>query len=452
MFNQIITYKKLLKQELNSKYNINLFNLAEVCGLKYNKLMRRRIFHLKSKLIRRPLRQIILFTIPASILLYLLSIGFALEGSQQFSELANAFLHGHLNFLSAIGGQGQDPILYHGKVFWGEGPFPAILLMPFVAALKIFHLFFYQGYIKWLLLLGTLFFIYKIARILFYNLEDSLLLAAGFILGSVYIGVASVSSGWLFAQVVVVFLLFWSLYEYFTKKRWWLIGLICGFIFMTRATASPIIIFYLIELWQTTNLKTKIIKLKQVIVMLFPFALCLILIGLYNFGRFHSFFNGGYMYQLLFTDSAISRSYGVFSLVHIPTNFFAAFLSAPLTVAKNSSSWTLVFPYIKSNPYGISMFITSPYLLYLFNANWKSYSKQAKNLIITIIVSCIWVLSFYGIGKDQLGYRYSLDFLPEIFVLFMLIYRKKHNYLSNGMRFLLIGSGIFNFYLLFTFI
>jgi hypothetical protein len=142
----------------------------------------------------------------------------------------------------------------------------------------------------------------------------------------------------------------------------------------------------------------------------------------------------------------------VFSLVHIPTNFYAAFLSAPLTVVKNSSSWILKFPYIQNNPYGISIFITSPYLLYLFTQKWKTYNKQARNLIIASLISCIWVLSFYGIGKDQLGYRYSLDFLPDVFMLFMLIYRKNHDSLSRGIKFLLLGAGVFNFFLLFSFI
>ncbi len=399
-----------------------------------------------------PFRPIIIFTIPATILLFLFALGFGYEGSQQFSELADAFLHGHLNFLSSIGGLGQDPLIYHGKEFWGEGPFPAIFLIPFVAVFKIFNVFFYQGYIKWALLVGVIYFIYRLGRAFLYTVEDSLIMVLGFVLGSVFIGAASVSSGWLFAQIVVVFLLFWSLFEFYTKRRWWLIGIICGLIFMTRATASPIVIFYILELWQTKVFKINTKKYKEFLKLGLPFGVAVFLIGLYNYGRFGSPFNGGYEYQLLFSDSAVSRSYGVFSLIHIPTNFYAGFLSAPLTVVKNSSSWLLKFPYIKNNPYGMSMFITSPYLLYLFTQKWKTYDKQARNLIIATLISCVWVLSFYGIGKDQFGYRYSLDFLPEIFVIFMIIYRKNHDFISKGMKFLLLGAGILNFYLLFSFI
>ncbi|HUY53112.1 MAG TPA: hypothetical protein VMV24_00860 [Candidatus Dormibacteraeota bacterium] len=401
---------------------------------------------------KRPFRQIIIFTAPVTILLFLLSIGFAYEGGQQFSELAKAFLHGQFNFLSSIGGLGEDPLLYHGKVFWGEGPLPAVFLIPFVALFNIFHLFFYQGYLKWLLILGVLFFIFKIARTLSYSKEDSIILALGFTLGSVFIGVASVSSSWLFAQVLTTFLLFWSLYEFYYKKRWWLIGTICSFVLLTRGTAVPIIIFYGLELWQTKVFETIFQKIKQFVKLVIPVGVAIILLGLYNFGRFHNPFNGGYNYQLLYPDSVESRSYGVFSLIHIPANFYAAFLSAPLTVLKDNTSWVLKFPYIKGNPYGMSMFFTSPYLIFLFTQKWSSYDKRARNLIIAILISCLAVLSFYGIGKNQLGYRYSLDFLPGLFLLFMIVYRKNHSSLSHGMRFLLLGSGVLNFYLLFSFI
>jgi hypothetical protein len=220
---------------------------------------------------------------------------------------------------------------------------------------------------------------------------------------------------------------------------------------MTRATASPIIIFYILELWQNGGLKTQLKKLKYYLELGLPIIAALILIGLYNFKRFNNPLNGGYQYQLLFSTSATSRSYGIFSLFHIPTNFYAAFMSAPQTVLRNSSSWVLNFPYIKNNPNGMSIFITSPYFVYFFTQKWRTYDKQARNLMIATLVSCIWVLSFYGIGKDQFGFRYSLDFLPPLFILFMLIYRKTHITISKGMKFLLLGSGVFNFLLLLSF-
>jgi hypothetical protein len=378
-------------------------------------------------------------------------MGFVLEGSQQFSLLAHAFLHRQLNFLSPIGGMGQDPILYHGKIYWSEGPFPALLLLPFTALFDIFHRFFFQGYLMWALVVGVLFFVFKLARFLAYSKEDSFILALGFTLGSVFIGVASVSSSWFFAQVVTAFLLFWGLYEFYARKhkRWWLLGFISALILMTRPTAAPIFIFFCLELWQvSTKTHTRLKKFAQ---LCLPVGVAIVLLGIYNFLRFHNPFNGGYAHQLLYPTSAESQSYGVFSLIHIPTNLYSALLRGPIPVVRDSTSWTLKFPYIQNNIYGMSIFITSPYLLSLFSHKWSSFDSRARNLLIAALASALLVFSYFGVGLLQFGYRYSLDFLPELFLLFMIMYRKNHRNLSRGMKVLLLGSGIFNFYLLLPF-
>ncbi len=377
-------------------------------------------------------------------------IGFVFEGNQQFSFLAQSFLHGHLYFLHSIGGVGEDPVLYHGKIYWDEGPLPAVLLMPFVAFFHIFHVFFFEGYLKWLLVLGIFYFVFRLARLLSYSNEDSLILMFGFALGSVFIGVNTVSSAWLFSQVLTTFLLFWGLYEYFTHKRWWLMGVICALILTCRLTAVPIFIFFGLELWQTIHKNhERVRKFTQLTV---PVIVAVILLGLYNFLRFHSPFNSGYEYQLVGQAQSESRSLGIFGLIHIPTNLYSAFLRGPVPVLRDSTSWTLKFPYIASNPYGMSMFITSPYLLNFFTAKWSTFDTRSRHLLIAIAVSALAVFSSYVVGLTQYGYRYSLDFLPELFLLFMIIYRVNHGRLSRGMKILLLGSGIFNFYMVWSFI
>jgi hypothetical protein len=351
--------------------------------------------------------------------------------------------------MHSIGGEGQDPVFYRGHIYWSEGPFPAVLLMPFVGLFSIFHHFFYQGYLKWLLVYGVLFFVFQIARKLRYSQGDSLVLMFGFALGTVFIGVASVSIGWLYAQVVVAFLLLWSLYEYYHRRRWWLIGTICGLILLSRATAAPIIIFFVLEAWQTTPKST---KRKQFGLLCFPFLVAILLQGLYNLSRFHSPFNGGYEYQLLGPAPAASRALGVFSPLHIPSNLYALLFAAPVTTLREPFSWTLSFPYIQSNEDGLSIFITSPYFLYLLSQKWSVFDRTCRNLLIAAAISCLGVLCFYGLGRDQLGDRYSLDFLPELFVVFMIVYRKNHEHITRGMKFLLLGSGMLNFYLLLSYI
>jgi len=375
--------------------------------------------------------------------------GVVVGGAQQFTLLAKAFLHGQLNFLHPIGGRGYDPILYKGKIFWSEGPFPAILLIPFILIAELFHVFFDQGYLQWVLILGIFYFIYSLARKFKYSKKDSIYLILAFGLGSVFIGIESFSSSWMFAQVVTTFLLFWSLYEFYVvkKRRWWMLGIISGLILLTRATASPIIIFFFLILWLEDESKDKRSKYIQ---LLLPFGIAIFLVGLYNYLRFGNATNGGFAYQVLFPQSAASRALGIFSIQHIPTNLYYMLLGSPNVAQLSSASWTLKFPYIGSNNNGLSIFLTSPYLLTLFTNKWSSFKAQERYLLTATLISIIFVLSYYGIGRNQFGYRYSLDFLPELFVLFMIMYKKKNKVISRGMKILILGSGYFNFYLLNT--
>lgn len=394
--------------------------------------------------------KVVFFSLPVILLFLVLISAFLWKAPQQFTLLAQAFVHGHLNFGHSIGGEGFDPIIYKGRIYWGEGPFPGILLMPFVLLGYLFNFFFYQGYISWLLIIGILFFVFKLARRFGYNSSDSFLLGLTFVVGSAFVGVALIASSGFYAQVLTVFLLFWGLYEYLVKEhpRWWLLGIISGLLAITRITAAPIIIFFLLELYVKSK-KEPSRRYARLIQLSLPFVIAICLIAIYNWLRFGSPFNGGFAYQVLFPSSAAARALGLFSPVHIPTNLYSLFLRSPLPITRTSDSWTLKFPYIKNNVYGMSIFFTSPYLLYLFHEKWSAYSSQLKRLLITSVISLLGVASYYGDGLQQYGYRYSLDFLPEIFLIFMVIYAKRHKTISTGMKALMLATIIINFSLAF---
>src|SRR5665213_2675257 len=108
--------------------------------------------------------RIAVFIVPVVLYITLLCVGLLGEGAQQFSLLANSFDHGHTYFSQSIGGLGEDPVNYHGHIYWDEGPFPAVTLMPFVALFNVWHKLFYQGYIKWIMVLVISYLIYKMAK------------------------------------------------------------------------------------------------------------------------------------------------------------------------------------------------------------------------------------------------------------------------------------------------
>ena len=388
------------------------------------------------------------FIIPITIFVLVIVICVSVEGSQQFSYLANSFLHGHTYFLNGSNTPGGDLVDYNGKFYWALGPLPAIVLMPFVGLFSILNHFFYQGYLQVLLILALAYILIKIARKLSYSIDDSVLLCLAFILGSMFIGVASVSTSWYFAQVLTTLLLFFGIYKFLTGRHWWAIGISIALVAITRLTAATIVIFFLLEIWDKKQNQTT--KLKDTTKLLLPLAIAMVLLMTYNYVRFGNVLEQGYGLQILVPSLTKARAYGIFSPIHLPGNIFYAFFSGPVPVFRDSVSHVLKFPFIKSNPWGMSIFLTSPYLLYLFTIKRSQLNRRTIHILITVAITAALVFLYYGIGFRQFGYRYALDFMPLVYLLFIMKYREAHNRLTMGMKTLLITSFVLNIYLLLT--
>jgi hypothetical protein len=76
---------------------------------------------------------------------------------------------------------------------------------------------------------------------------------------------------------------------------------------------------------------------------------------------------------------------------------------------------TLISPYVSSNPWGMSIFLSTPALLYIFTADLRR--RLVVACWVAIGFTLIPILTYYGIGYAQYGYRYSLDFFPFLFIL-----------------------------------
>ena len=68
-----------------------------------------------------------------------------------------------------------------------------------------------------------------------------------------------------------------------------------------------------------------------------------------------------------------AREYGLFNLKHIPGNLYHFFLATPLPVFADSLSHVLKFPYLKADPWGMGIFITSPIFIYLFPLSYIKF-------------------------------------------------------------------------------
>lgn len=362
-------------------------------------------------------------------------------GDQQFSYLALSFLHGQLAFLAPPGSV-TDLIVANQHLYWALGPFPAILLIPFVYVGSLTGMLFPQGYLQWVLVTITLFLIVRIAERLGFSRNDACYAAFAFVGASAMLDLALVPWSWYFAQIVTVTLVVYALSEFFGKRRPILIGSIMALVLMTRATAGLGILFFILEeLWSNAPWPT---RLRRLLALLIPIALAIILLVLYNYLRFGVVWESGYHLQMLNDPWATARSYGTFGLVHLPGNLYHLFLAGPKIILQDGISHVLKAPYLLPDLWGMSIFITSPY--YLLLAQNAAHTKREKFLWLTVVVVALPILLYYGIGYVQIGYRYALDFLPFLFILFLIHYRQHSSAFSRRLKILFILTFFVNFY------
>ena len=112
----------------------------------------------------------------------------AISADQQFSQLAESFIQGKTHFLTRPE-MGLDTVFFEGKYYWPLGPFPAVLLLPFVLVFQSVGLFFRQGYLQIVLVFGIYYSFFKIARRVDYGSDDAGFLAFAFCFASAFLGV-----------------------------------------------------------------------------------------------------------------------------------------------------------------------------------------------------------------------------------------------------------------------
>ncbi|KKR58778.1 MAG: hypothetical protein UU05_C0002G0036 [Candidatus Curtissbacteria bacterium GW2011_GWA1_40_47] len=327
---------------------------------------------------------------------------------KHFSLLAESFLHNDL-FLSPNNLPNGDFVDFFGKQYLFFGPIPSILLMPFVF---IWGKNFPQITLSITSLVIVYLSIFLLCRKLQFTKIDAFWLANFFVFGTVlyFVGLVNISA--YVVQTIGTAFVVLALLEYFTKRRWFVIGLLIAAAGATRITLFGMTVFFLFEI---IRLRQKLHLGRSFIFLLIPIFFSVSMLGLYNFRRFHSVSDTGYTRNVTVLDkNYLNNQEGFFSLKHIPANLYVLLLMPPEPVLKDGVQFVLKFPYLKVNHLGMAILFTSPLFLYLLKARKAPYTMPA---IIGIIVLLIPSLVYFGIGISQFGYRYSLDFLPLLFLL-----------------------------------
>ena len=338
---------------------------------------------------------------------------------------AQSLIHGHLT-LPVMPGY-EDMILYHNNYFLPYPPFPSVVLIPFVAIFGTAHV--NTVFVVLLMSCLNLYLLYKIMIRL--GIEQSYFpwLIVAFFFGTGYwFALFTSHHVYSFAQITSCTLQLILLNEVLGKRRWWLVGICIGCSFLTRQFTIFYFIFvlgYMLYLHQQQQIK---IKVASILTLGLSVGFFVGMYLLYNSLRFGNPLDPGYAY-ILFNGVLKERvnAYGVFSPKYFFFNLYSFFIKGfniefkgpGLLQIKDMDFW------------GTSLLSSSPFFIASIKAKWENTLKISTWLTIVLIL--IGILLYHNNGFHQINtMRFSLDFLPLLFVLTMLGMKNIPGWLFKG--------------------
>lgn len=374
-----------------------------------------------------------------------------LAGSgDHYVYLAESFVRGELS-VDSLPDSYTDVVSWQGHKYLPFGLLPALILIPFLPLLQfgmplvtVAHLFTLANVWLFAVVLSRL-------GITGVRQKWSLLLFFG---GTVYFSCTlDLTSGnsWLLAHIITTTFLLLALVEVLGKRRPVLVGLYLGLAGLTRFTALFALPFFVWMLWRgrrpTEEAPQPPLLSGPSLRALFRPA---VLLGVgvagpvaailaYNYLRFGSPLENGYALAFLRYDVLNqARDQGLFGLVHVPKNLFMLLVQGPLPYPSVNAP-VLEFPYVVPSPWGMGLFFTTPAFIYIFRARLREPLVLASWLAVLCVM--LPIITYYGVGWVQFGYRYGLDFTP---FLLLLAARGFPEPLPNRVRALIVASVLIN--------
>ena len=336
-----------------------------------------------------------------------------------------------------------DYVIWNGHIYLPAGPFPAIILIPFLPLLEIGL---YAGWISLFFSGINMWLFSKVLSIIEIDSERRKWILLLFFGGTVYFGVSTTMISWYFAHILVTTCLLLCLLMVLKTEKpiAILIGAILGLAVATRFSTLFAFPAFAWLLWKKENqgtgkIQDYLYRIQNILRLFIGLFILIIILFFYNYIRFGNIFETGYGIDVVGSKALYeARSYGLFSVFHIPRNLFILIFQGPLP-HPDLLSPVFSFPYIQPSPLGMGILFTSPAVIYAFRADTKKSLVQASWLGVGFIL--IPLLTHYGTGWIQFGFRYSLDFMPFLVITAAYGLPKK---MSNISRCLIILSVLIN--------
>lgn len=331
-----------------------------------------------------------------------------------FNYLADAFLHGRTYLLNPP--VTADLTRFEGRWYVPFLPLPAFLLLPWVmiaGAEKTSTVLF--GSLMGALNTALVFLLLQaLAKRRWIRLPtiDNLGLTLLFGFGCVEWYIAMEGSVWFLSQVCTVtfvLLSLWIAVEFHSPA---LSGTALALALFGRphlVLVCPLLFAIGIQLARDGNDRSsKVHPYRFVLIFILPLFVSVCLILGYNHVRFGDYLDFGYLTENvnppLIKDFKI---YGQFNLHYVPHNFWSMILAGP--------EWDAKRKIISPNRDGMSLFLTTPAILYVFQALKKTWLSLGAWIALALIL--VPLLTYYNTGWWQFGYRFSLDFMPVVVIL-----------------------------------
>jgi hypothetical protein len=322
------------------------------------------------------------------------------QNEQHFSFLAQSFLNGKTYFLE-MPGTWDDTVVFGDRNYRASGLLSALILVPGVWFWGINNWgLFSQAMIQIPAVIGIWILVWLVARRIGWGRREAVWAAVLFCWATVFSGVALWPWSWQFAQVLSV-LLWWVILAWYTANQKPLIlGVLLGLLYLTRSTASVGIVFFVLAYLYKR-------KWSKSLLVCLPYLIMVVVGGWYNQVRFGNFWESGQMWVRVDPILNEFRKNGEFSIVNVPRNAFYLMLGLP--------KLSTTSPYVKADVMGMGMFVTSPYMIFWLWKLRKNRDRLTKHMLLSVILITVPILMFFSTGFRQVGYRYSLDFLPLVY-------------------------------------
>lgn len=359
--------------------------------------------------------------VAASALIFWLSNRMFDAGRGDFFYLADAFIRGQAALDVRLGP--YDVIPDGDRFYVPFAPFPAVAFIPIVAVVGPFVADQWESGINAALASGGVGMCWwLLGRLGLPAVMDRAWLTVMFGFSTQILWVTTRGGVWHTGHLVATILTLACLVELWGRQRPWLVGLLAGAAFLTRAPLAFAVPFYALMLLPAPGRDPAklegithhyVARVREAIawrrwaLLGLGVAPSIVAFFAYNQIRFGTPLESGYSLATLPDFLERQRSLGLFSLAHVPMNLEYFLVHLPELIQEP--------PFFRPDGLGMSVLLTSPGLLFAVRADWRH--PTVWWLCGAALAVLVPTLLYYGGGWLQYGYRYFLDSVPFVIAL-----------------------------------